>query len=73
MTEPRTLYVCHGMYGCETGCCGYRLCLDPEGVNAVGEFEFGHPNGRTPEAFAREFWPKESDGAVIKKGAWYEC
>lgn len=76
--KPATLYVCHGMFGCETGCCGYRLCLDDEGDEEyVGEdawhFGFAHPrSNETPDDYARRQWPTATRGVVqILPGKWY--
>lgn len=77
MNEPRTLYVCHGMYTCDTGCCGYRLCLDDESYDRLTgtRFTFSHPStGQTVEDFARAEWPKAvGAGDVILPGLWFNC
>jgi hypothetical protein len=73
---PSVLYVCHGMYGCETGCCGYQLCEDDEGDKPVvgASFNFQHPaEGQNVDAFARRTWGGhiDLDGKEIHKGKWY--
>lgn len=75
MADKKTLYVCHGMYGCETGCCGYRLCLDDEGDKEESgtRFTFSHPpEGETPEDFARDQWDVSYDVEILP-GKWYKC
>lgn len=70
-----TYYCCHGFHGCETGCCGYRLCLDDEGGEQAtfAPFAFAHPLDHQPvEEFARANWEIPAD-AVIAKGKWYDC
>lgn len=66
-------YVCHGLNGCETGCCGYRLCPDDEGDEQVGKFTFDHPGRNdTPETFARRVWSIPSN-IEIQPGKWFNC
>ena len=73
----KTYYVCHGMYGCDTGCCGYRLCLDDEGYEMVPNtrFTFSHPrDGQSPDDFARDEWPEETAPVeYIEPGKWWVC
>lgn len=71
----RVLYVCHGMYGCDTGCCGYRLCVDDEGEVVVGEFTFDHANpAESPRDFAERRWPEQvTDDVEVRWGKWISC
>lgn len=73
----KVLYLCHGMYGCETGCCGYRLCSDDEGDYEVGAFVFAHPPRDQPQdsaSFVRKHWPELVDeNTEIRWGKWKEC
>lgn len=80
--ENKTIwYLCHGMYGCDCGCCGYRLCLDEDGFDDDlpvstkngHRFTFDHFGGDdTPDAFARRTWIVP-DNIEIKLGKWWEC
>ncbi len=64
----------HGFYGCESGCCGYRLSNDSDNRE---RFEFEHPDATTDEAlivYARQTWPdlvRNDDEVVI--GEWRSC
>lgn len=70
--EKRVLYLCHGMYGCETGCCGYRLCTDDEGEVVVGEFDFSHADpAKDPRSFAKLAWPEHATDDVEVR--WVSC
>lgn len=73
----RTLFVCHAMRGCETGCCGSVLALDPDGEETLGRFAGDHPrDGESPEAFARRTWPLVmASGDVVQVGSWdpWQC
>lgn len=56
----KRIVVFHGMYGCETGCCGHVV----EIAGSRDDFGFDHPEyGETDEAFARrlvtEKWGEE--------------
>lgn len=46
--------VFHGEYGCETGCCGHYVQIDPAGPDEQESFDFVHPYGRDPRAFAED-------------------
>ena len=55
-------YAVHDYYGCDTGCCGHMAYLCNGSDQVIDEhFEFTHPYGETPDAWAREFclsfWP----------------
>lgn len=73
--EKRVLYLCHGMYGCETGCCGYRLCADDEGDEEMGDFTFIHANpNQDPRKFAEQHWPERvTDDVEVRWGKWVSC
>lgn len=76
--KKKTLYLCHGMYGCETGCCGYRLCEDDEGDEVVGRFVFHHiGDDEDPADFALQHWRDElaqyGDDYEVLPGAWFRC
>lgn len=71
--EKRVLYLCHGMYGCETGCCGFRLCEDDEGDDVVGEFVFSHGGYESPREFAEKHWPRDVGDATVLPGKWVSC
>jgi hypothetical protein len=40
--------VFHGVYGCETGCCGHYVEVDGD---VIGRMDFGHPNSRLVQAW----------------------
>lgn len=45
--------IMHAYYGCETGCTGH--IVETEDGKQIGCFEFGHPCGRDPRKWAKEF------------------
>jgi hypothetical protein len=55
--------VFHAGYGCETGCCGHIVEIE----DGRRHFEFSHPYGENPQAFAREL----AEGIIRKE--WPEC
>ncbi len=62
----------HGFYGCDTGCCGYRLTS-----TAGEEWTFDHPsdNDSTDEdlrTFAREAFGLGPDDEIAI-GEWRSC
>lgn len=76
MSTPDVVYVCHSGYGCETGCCGYRLFIDPNDDEQVGKFVFGHPDTEVESeviAFARDTWPAETAGKTVLLGEYWKC
>lgn len=80
MSDKKILYVCHGYYGCETGCCGYRLCEDDEGDEMVAgtNFAFSHPytdaQKADPVGFVRDEWDEiDLDSVEIRWGKWKNC
>lgn len=70
---PISYEIEHGFYGCDTGCCGYRLT----GSDGSSEWTFGHPDERSPSdeqlvAFARAEFDIPAD-AVVTIGEWRAC
>jgi hypothetical protein len=48
--------VYHSLYGCDTGCCGHIVELDPDGLGKT-RFHFDHPYHETPEELKQ--WIKD--------------
>ena len=76
-----TWYICHGMYGCECGCCGYFLSTDIEGYESDTDahrrddgprhMTFDHPHsGESPDDFARRIWDVPVDVTIIPGNYW---
>jgi hypothetical protein len=67
----------HGYYGCESGCCGMRLCEgasdDDEYDEYEGRWSFMHPPHDGSEADVVEWARDEFDlgaGDTIRLGEW---
>ncbi len=62
----------HGMYGCDTGCCGYRLTS-----LTAAEWTFDHPDDETTDevliAFARKTFKEIQPEDSVQIGAWRSC
>jgi hypothetical protein len=43
MVMPR-IVICHGDYGCDTGCCGHRIEVDGERLGNRKTSFFAHPD-----------------------------
>ncbi len=71
------IYVCHGLYGCDTGCCGYRLCWDDEADEEIlgTGFTFEHPrDGESAQSFAEREWPRDLPANCrVLPGKWWTC
>jgi len=74
------IIVYHGLYGCDTGCCGHYVKLQDDLGKLVEErFEFKHPRGEDmiSEAakleWAKEFIAKQFGEEHVKDLDWEHC
>lgn len=76
--------VYHMGYGCDTGCCGHTVAIDPtDDQIAVGiydsdpaHFDFRHADGSTPEElrrFAENVIRREVGAEHVKDLDWEHC
>lgn len=70
MKEPVRIFVEHGYYGCDTGCCGLRVMVQDEDERwdeSIFDFEhYDEDEGHLDERI-REEWP-EWDALPIVRG-----
>ena len=66
--------VYHGMYGCETGCCGHIVELqDDAGAVQSSRFAFAHPWDTDPIAFAKALVEEEFGAEHVRDLRWDLC
>jgi hypothetical protein len=76
--------VFHDTYGCETGCCGHTVHLDRQAQpgqpyqevmtpSPDAPFEFAHPYGQDPLAFAKELVAKTFGPQHVADLDWAHC
>lgn len=62
------IIVTHGMYGCDTGCCGHYIEVDGKEV----DFDFSHPKGKEDlKSYAEEL--VKANGCDPKDLDWEHC
>lgn len=67
--------VFHDSYGCETGCCGHTVELDPDGPAAKREFIFDHYDGgvETPRQYAERLVREQFGAEHVADLDWDQC
>jgi hypothetical protein len=61
--------VVHRGYGCDTGCCGH--CIEVDGEELDGSFQFDHPFDKDKRRYAEEFI--KAAGCDPADLVWNEC
>lgn len=71
------IVVYHSGYGCETGCCGHAILLNPEDPIWMADretFSFDHPGyGEDPRAFAERLITTEMGAEHVADLDWGHC
>lgn len=65
--RPRVI-VYHAFYGCDTGCCGHVVEL-----GGAERFDFMHPYGQDPRAFAEELVTDKFGAEHVADLDWDNC
>lgn len=60
--------VFHEGYGCDTGCCGHRIEMGDQ-----TDFEFVHPHGEEPHAYAERLVTEIFGAEHVKDLDWDNC
>jgi len=69
----RRVIVYHGMYGCDTGCCGHIVEIKDGEDTIKSDFNFSHPYDRDPREYAKKL-VKESFGEDhVADFDWENC
>jgi len=69
------IIVYHSFYGCDSGCCGHAMDVefDDGTVHEGRYFQFGHPYGDDPRAFAEELVREEFGDEHVNDLDWENC
>ena len=62
------IIVYHALYGCETGCCGHYVEMGDQ-----RKYEFEHPYGDDPRAFAERLVRDAFGEEHVKDLDWENC
>jgi hypothetical protein len=65
----KRIIVFHGLYGCETGCCGHFVRLD----DGDDLFQFEHPYGEDPRVFAEDMVRRQFGPEHVADLDWEQC
>lgn len=73
-TFVKRIVVEHGLYGCETGCCGHYVILYDGDKEVDSQFDFGHPFNESEELeYAKDLITRQFGEDHVKDLDWENC